>query len=52
MNDKFEENEYTYYLLRDKENEKYYKKLFPYFNGIGVNKNQTRILYYYMMYGD
>ena len=52
MNKDFKEEDYTYYVIRDEENEKYFKKLFPFFNGIGINKDKNKILYYYMMYED
>ena len=51
MNENFNEKDYTYYVINDKENRQI-PKLFPYFSGIGVNKKKSKILYYYMMYGD
>ena len=51
MNDKFNEKDYTYFVIKNPDNEQA-PNIFPYYNGIGVNKEKTRILYYYMMYGD
>ena len=51
MNDKFNEKDYTYFVIKNADNEQA-PNIFPYYNGIGVNKDKTRILYYYMMYGD
>ena len=51
MNDKFNEKDYTYFVLRNADNIQA-PNIFPYYNGIGVNKENSRILYYYMMYGD
>lgn len=38
----------TFYVLKDADNEYYYKTYFPYFTGIGVDKNMENIVYYYI----
>ena len=38
----------TFYVLKNKDNEYYYKTYFPYFTGIGVDKNLENIVYYYI----
>ena len=40
--------ELTFFVLRDKDNESFYKTYFPYFTGIGVDKNLRNIVYYYI----
>ena len=40
--------ELTFYVLKDKDNESFYKTYFPYFTGIGVDKNMENIVYYYI----
>ena len=40
--------ELTFYVLKDKDNEAFYKTYFPYFTGIGVDKNMENIVYYYI----
>lgn len=40
--------ELTFYVLKDKDNEVFYKTYFPYFTGIGVDKNMENIVYYYI----
>lgn len=44
--------ELTYYVLDNEENKNYYKSYFPYFNGIGVDKNLEHIFYYYITPAD
>ena len=43
---------YTFYVLKNKDNQYFYKKYFPYFNGVGVDKNYEHIIYYYINPGD
>lgn len=43
---------FTFYVIKDKENESYYKQYFPYFTSIGVDKNLEYIIYYYMLPND
>lgn len=38
----------TFYVLKNKDNEYYYKTYFPYFTGIGVDKNLENLVYYYI----
>ncbi|MBP3820308.1 hypothetical protein J6G99_01530 [bacterium] len=38
----------TFYVLKNADNEYYYKTYFPYFTGIGVDKNMENIVYYYI----
>jgi len=38
----------TYYVLDNADNRYYYPKSFPYYNGIGVDKNLEHIFYYYI----
>ena len=45
-------NKLTYYVLDNKDNEWASKLYFPYFTGIGVDKNYEYILYYYIMHDD
>lgn len=40
--------ELTFYVLKDKDNESFYKTYFPYFTGIGVDRNLENIVYYYI----
>ena len=40
--------ELTFFVLRDKDNESFYKAYFPYFTGIGVDRNLENIVYYYI----
>lgn len=39
---------YTFYVIDDKENREYYKQYFPYFSGIGVSPDLKYVLYYYI----
>ncbi len=43
---------FTFYVLKDKENEAYYQEYFPYFTSIGVDKNLEHIIYYYILPND
>ncbi len=52
VTDDFNENDYTYYVIKDDDNKDYYKKFFPYFSGIGVNISDNKILYYYILPAD
>ena len=38
----------TFYVLKNADNEYYYKTYFPYFTGIGVDKNMENIVYYFI----
>ena len=38
----------TFYVLKNEDNEYFYEKYFPYFTGIGVDKNLENIVYYYI----
>jgi len=38
----------TFYVLKNADNKYYYKTYFPYFTGIGVDKNMENIVYYYI----
>ena len=38
----------TFYVLKDDDNEHFYKMYFPYFTGIGIDKNIENIVYYYI----
>lgn len=38
----------TYYVLDNADNRHYHPKMFPYYNGIGVDKNLEHIFYYYI----
>lgn len=42
----------TWYVINDDENRKFYQKYFPYYSGVGINKNLDEILYYYIRFGD
>ena len=42
----------TYYVLDNTDNRHYYPKIFPYYNGIGVDRNLEHILYYHITPGD
>lgn len=44
--------DFTFYVLKDKENEAYYQEYFPYFTSIGVDKNLEHIIYYYILPND
>lgn len=44
--------DFTFYVLKDKENESYYPQYFPYFTSIGVDKNLEHIIYYYILPND
>lgn len=48
----FDENEFTYYVIKEFGDEWTYEQAFPYFNGIGVNKEQNKILYYHISPAD
>ena len=39
---------YTFFVLKNDENESVYKKYFPYFTGVGVDNNLEHIIYYYI----
>ncbi len=43
---------FTFYVIKDKENESYYKQYFPFFTSIGVDKNLEHIIYYYILPND
>ena len=43
---------YMFYVIDDEENREYSAKYFPYFSGIGVNKNMDYILYYFFYPSD
>lgn len=43
---------FTFYVIKDKENEAYYQQYFPYFTAIGVDKNMEHIIYYYILPND
>lgn len=43
---------FTFYVIKDNENESYYKQYFPYFTSIGVDKSLEYIIYYYMLPND
>ena len=38
----------TFYILKNEDNKYYYKQYFPYFTGIGIDKNLENIVYYYI----
>ena len=38
----------TYYVLDNADNRHYYPKNFPFYNGIGIDKNLEHIFYYYI----
>ena len=39
---------YTYYVISNYENKSVYKEYFPYYTGIGVDKELKTIMYYYI----
>ena len=41
-------NNLTFYVLKNKDNEYIFKKYFPYFSGIGVDRTMEHIVYYYI----
>jgi len=43
---------YTFYVINDPENLIYSKSFFPYFSGIGIDLNNSKILYYYISPSD
>ena len=47
-NGRIDSNNMTFYVLNNDANREYYETNFPYFNGIGINKNYNEILYYYI----
>ena len=47
-----DKNTLTFYVLKTKDNEQLAKEYFPYFSGIGVDKNINSILYYYIQPAD
>ena len=47
-NGRISSNDMTFYVIKDESNLEHYKKYFPYFSGIGVDKNYNYILYYYI----
>ena len=38
----------TFYVLENEDNKYCYKQYFPYFTGIGADKNLENIVYYYI----
>ena len=48
----FNADDYTYYVIKELENERGYKEFFPYYNGIGVDGNKNKILYYHIYPAD
>lgn len=48
----FNTDDYTYYVLKEPENERGYREFFPYFNGIGVDGKNNKILYYHIYPSD
>lgn len=48
----FNSDDYTYYVLKEPENERGYREFFPYFNGIGVDGENNKILYYHIYPSD
>lgn len=43
---------FIFYVLDNEDNRYKYVEHFPFFNGIGVNKDLNEILYYYFVWGD
>lgn len=43
---------FTFYVLKNQENEYFFDEYFPYSNGIGISKNMDYIMYYYIEPGD
>ena len=43
---------FIFYVLDNEDNRYKYKEHFPFFNGIGVDKDNNYILYYYFVWGD
>ena len=41
-------DKYTFFVLKNDDNEYVFKKYFPYFTGIGVDKKLEHIIYYYI----
>ena len=48
----FNANAYTYDVIKEPENERGYREYFPYYNGIGVDGEQNKILYYHIYPAD
>ena len=48
----FNVDDYTYYVLKELENERGYREYFPYYNGIGVDGERNKILYYHIYPAD
>ena len=46
-NGRISSKDMTFYVIDDESNKPYYEKYFPYFSGIGVDKNYKYILFYY-----
>ena len=49
ITDDFNPEDYTYFLIKDLNSERYYKKYFPLLNGIGVDGKHNKILYYHII---
>ena len=43
---------YTFFVIDDNENREYSTKYFPYYSGIGINKAEDKILYYFFYPSD
>ena len=43
---------FTYFVLKEPNNERGFREYFPYYNGIGVNGEQNKILYYHIYPAD
>lgn len=41
-------NNLTFFVLKNKDNEYIFKKYFPYFSGIGIDRTMEHIVYYYI----
>ncbi len=48
----FNADDYTYYVIKELNGERGYKEFFPYYNGIGVDGKQNKILYYHIYPAD
>ncbi len=48
----FNADDYTYYVLKEPENERGYREFFPYYDGIGVDGERNKILYYHIYPAD
>ena len=49
ITDDFNPEDYTYFLIKDLNMERYYKKYFHLLNGIGVDGKHNKILYYHII---